>query len=252
MTPKLTIDIFIERSVTKHGNYYNYDEVIYTGKGNKVKILCPKHGLFEQRAGDHMKGSGCAKCGVFKCQDWKRVTTEKFIERANKLYNSFFDYNKSVCKTAEDIVSIQCPLHGEFTQKVKEHLKGRGCKTCNKYKYYSFSRTKYINLHKFSNFYFLLMSKNDEMFVKVGITFKRLKWRYTKTHPYAVTKLLFFEQTSTFVWDLESHLKTILKQQRHIPKIKFNGWTECFNIKSVPEIFDLITDFKNNYIEEKL
>lgn len=43
--------------------YYDYSKSVYTGNDNKIIIICPIHGEFSQRAGDHKRGSGCNKCG---------------------------------------------------------------------------------------------------------------------------------------------------------------------------------------------
>lgn len=52
----------ISRFVEAHGHKYDYSKVDYTSKDNKVTIICPEHGEFEQRAADHWKGLGCQKC----------------------------------------------------------------------------------------------------------------------------------------------------------------------------------------------
>ncbi len=61
-----TTEKFIIDSLKKHNNYYDYSESIYVGKHTKLKIICPKHGLFEQTAGDHLRGRGCKICGHIK------------------------------------------------------------------------------------------------------------------------------------------------------------------------------------------
>lgn len=46
---------FIALANKIHNNYYNYSEVDYKGSTNKVKIICPKHGEFYQRADYHLR-----------------------------------------------------------------------------------------------------------------------------------------------------------------------------------------------------
>jgi len=58
----MTTDGFIENSKKVHGNRYNYSLTSYSGSNNKVKIICPIHGLIEQRAYNHLNGIGCKKC----------------------------------------------------------------------------------------------------------------------------------------------------------------------------------------------
>ena len=63
---KSTIE-FIEQSIKKHGDKYNYSKTIYNGAFSKVKIICPIHGVFEQIAKNHfLNGYGCPKCGINK------------------------------------------------------------------------------------------------------------------------------------------------------------------------------------------
>lgn len=48
----------------KHNNFYNYEYTNYTGSLNKVRIVCPTHGNFEQIAAHHLQGNGCQKCAL--------------------------------------------------------------------------------------------------------------------------------------------------------------------------------------------
>ena len=45
---KLTTKDFINKINVIHGNKYDYSLVKYTKNKNKVKIVCPNHGVFEQ------------------------------------------------------------------------------------------------------------------------------------------------------------------------------------------------------------
>ena len=71
MSKKLTQKEFIEKSNLIHNNKYDYSETIYTHSKNKLFIICPLHGKFEQIPMGHIKGQGCKKCGVLK----KKVNT---------------------------------------------------------------------------------------------------------------------------------------------------------------------------------
>jgi len=57
-----SVDDFIEECNDKHNYKYDYSLVNYIGSHNKVKIICPKHGEFEQLPYDHISGHGCEKC----------------------------------------------------------------------------------------------------------------------------------------------------------------------------------------------
>ena len=57
---------FIEKARKVHGDKYNYSSTIYTGVHNKLQIICPEHGSFEQEANSHLHGIGCPKCSCSK------------------------------------------------------------------------------------------------------------------------------------------------------------------------------------------
>ena len=42
---------------------------LFTGYKLKVKIICPKHSIFEQRASDHIEGCGCPSCKTSKGEE---------------------------------------------------------------------------------------------------------------------------------------------------------------------------------------
>lgn len=58
----LTIDEFIKKSNELHGNFYDYSESIYTHSKFNIKIICPRHGVFEQLPNVHLMGGGCPVC----------------------------------------------------------------------------------------------------------------------------------------------------------------------------------------------
>lgn len=57
-----TTQEFIQKSLEKHGNLYNYSKVEYAYSARKVEIICNKHGIFKQRPGMHIRGAGCPRC----------------------------------------------------------------------------------------------------------------------------------------------------------------------------------------------
>lgn len=57
-----TTEQFIKEARQVHGDKYDYSNTIYTHAFNKVRIICPTHGEFLQRAFDHLHGHGCPFC----------------------------------------------------------------------------------------------------------------------------------------------------------------------------------------------
>ena len=59
----LTTEEFIEKAKQVHGDEYKYGTTKYNGTYGCVEIECAKHGIFKQRANDHLNGHGCPICG---------------------------------------------------------------------------------------------------------------------------------------------------------------------------------------------
>lgn len=54
---------FVKQAKKVHSDKYDYTETAYNGARKKLKIRCPKHGVFEQLAGHHLsRGQGCPQC----------------------------------------------------------------------------------------------------------------------------------------------------------------------------------------------
>jgi len=130
---KLTTEEFIKKARSVHGDKYNYSKVDYINKRTKVCIICPEHGEFWQRPGDHLSGNGCYHCGRKKCLG-KKVTTESFIKDAMLIHGDKYDYSKVNYVNSKTKVCIICPEHGEFWQIPSAHTSGQGCPKCKKYK----------------------------------------------------------------------------------------------------------------------
>jgi hypothetical protein len=63
LAKKLTQEEVIERFVKRHGDLYDYSEVVYDGYYIPVKIYCKTHdSYFYQKPTDHFTGSGCKQC----------------------------------------------------------------------------------------------------------------------------------------------------------------------------------------------
>ena len=117
---------FIDRAKKVHGDKYDYSKVNYTRHHNKVKIICPIHGEFEQTPFGHLNGQGCKKCAI----DNMILSEQEFIDKAKKVHGDKYNYSKVNCKYVHNKVKIICPIHGEFEQRTSSHLDGSGCKKC--------------------------------------------------------------------------------------------------------------------------
>lgn len=116
---------FIEKAIKKHNNIYDYSLVNYKSSKEKVKIICKKHGIFEQTPAKHLIGRGCQICGGSN-----KKTTEQFIIDAKKIHGDLYDYSLVEYKNANSLVIIICKEHGKFNQNPYNHIKGSGCPDC--------------------------------------------------------------------------------------------------------------------------
>jgi ssDNA-binding Zn-finger/Zn-ribbon topoisomerase 1 len=129
---RLTQEEVIDRFKAVHGDKYDYSKVVYVRMKSKVTIICPEHGEFDQNPEEHYRsGHGCPKCGKIRMAKAQSLTTEQFIEKAQKRHWVKYDYSKVDYIRATDKVIIICPKHGEFSQVAQDHLAGRGCWQCS-------------------------------------------------------------------------------------------------------------------------
>ena len=129
MRKRKTTEEFISDAKKVHGDKYDYSKVVYLQNKQRITIICPEHGEFEQIPSNHLKGFGCKKCS-----NQYKPTREEFIENANNVHNNKYDYSKLVYVNAKTKVTIVCPEHGEFSQNPSDHTMGKGCHSCGKSK----------------------------------------------------------------------------------------------------------------------
>ena len=135
---------FIKKSITIHGNKYDYSNVNYNGIYKDINIICKEHGKFIQVANNHLQGNGCYKCGLITIILKKTSNTIEFIEKSIKIHYDKYDYSNVEYIKSEENVIIICKKHGEFLQQPNNHLQGKGCKKCS-VNNYSKSSIKYLN-----------------------------------------------------------------------------------------------------------
>lgn len=141
-------------------------------------------------------------------------------------------------------IEITCKKHGSFFQTPANHLK-HGCKKCGIERIVEFSTDNtigwsYTNWGNASNrsknfesfkVYILKFENDDEIFYKVGKTFRKTKFRIKELR----VSNYNIEILSEFVFDTakecseyEQKLKNDNKINSYKPHIKFDGYTECF------------------------
>lgn len=126
-----TTEQFIAKANAVHGNRYDYSLVEYLSAMEKVTIICPDHGPFEQAPNGHVTGKGCYECGILVSSDARRLTTEQFITKARMVHGDRYDYSLVEYVTNRKKVKIICSDHGLFLQAPNDHIDQKsGCADC--------------------------------------------------------------------------------------------------------------------------
>lgn len=110
----LDINLFKKRANNIYNFKYDYSYVVYSNLNEKIKIICPIHGIFEQKAHHHLAGHSCPTCvnlsngekqlrKILKEKNIKYITQKRFKDCKNiktlpfdfylPLYNVCIEYN---------------------------------------------------------------------------------------------------------------------------------------------------------------
>ena len=197
---KLTQEIFVTRCNEVHNNKYDYSKVIYTNKRDKVTIICPIHGEFEQEAGHHMRGQGCPECGKASAQkrdgNYKnsRKTVESFKDDIHIIFGGKYEVVGEYVNNKTKI-ELYCKEkykdgteHGSFLCRPDGLIQGHGCPKCSVNKSYAeqeiakFIRQHYTGeiIHSYRGFD---GQKEIDIYLpdlKLGFEYNGLLWHSTK------------------------------------------------------------------------
>jgi len=84
---KMSQDEFIEKANNIHNSKYCYNLINYINASVKVKIICKKHGVFQQLPSNHLAGRGCRKCSDITNSENNGWTFSKWKNNAEKSKN---------------------------------------------------------------------------------------------------------------------------------------------------------------------
>ncbi len=131
MPAKLTQAQVIEKFRARHGDRYDYSNVVYTRSNSKVVIVCPEHGEFQITPSGLLSGKGCGQCGKEASARKRAKTTEQFVAEATALHEGRYSYPRTVYDGQAMPITITCAEHGDFTQTPNSHLSHKsGCPVC--------------------------------------------------------------------------------------------------------------------------
>jgi len=142
--------MFIKKSNIIHNYKYNYSEVEYINNKTKVKIICPKHGIFNQKPNDHLMGHGCPICkesygekqiGIFLDNNNIRYIRQKKFKNCKNIKVLPFDFylpEYNMCIEFDGIQHFKKidKWGGENNYKLimlKDNIKNNYCKNNNIY-----------------------------------------------------------------------------------------------------------------------
>ena len=232
---KLTTEKFIERSKIVHGNKYDYSQTEYKSAHEKVKIICPTHGVFEQKAWGHLNGKGCPECARKK--PW---TTETFVKKAKEIHGDKYDYSKTHINGILNKVIITCPIHGDFEQIAQSHINGHGCKKCLSCKETFIKKAKEIHGDKYD--YSLVDYKKARTKIKIICPIHGIFEQQPRAHLYGQGCAKC--KTSRGENVINEWFKNNFDIKKVIREFKFS---DCKDIKPLP--FDFYIPSKNLLIE---
>ena len=122
----ITNKIFATNAYNVHKGRYDYSMVDYIDNREKVIIICPDHGEFEQSPRDHIQGQGCPQCGRTSSTAHRTSNTEEWVIKAKEVHGNRYDYSKADYVNATTKVCIIINDTGEeFWQQPNNHLSGR-------------------------------------------------------------------------------------------------------------------------------
>lgn len=125
---------FIEKSISIHGDRYDYLQVFYTNAKTKVCIICKVHGAFSQTPNNHTHSAhprGCPSCAILDNVQSRKSSKQSILERLEGLFGSTYDYSKINYSNNSTPIELICSEHGSFYKTTKQLFRGMGCDKCS-------------------------------------------------------------------------------------------------------------------------
>jgi len=129
MNNTLPLHILIDR-LKNIDDRYDYSLIDYKHMHKKVKVVCKKHGEFEQTPINLLNGFLCKECKKEERNNKRKIIV---LKKCSDIHQNKYNYFNVVYKTMNDYIDIVCPVHGIFEQTLNNHLYGKkGCPKCSK------------------------------------------------------------------------------------------------------------------------
>lgn len=135
-TRKRTFQQYKQSALDVHGSKYDYAKwTEFKGYHVKFVIVCHIHGEFEQTYANHVKNkAGCPGCRKDqRAQGFNKRSREEWLSACRAVHGDAYEYKFPDTFSNADIdnVQITCQIHGEFQQKLSDHVRKKaGCPSC--------------------------------------------------------------------------------------------------------------------------
>lgn len=226
---------FEEEARKIHGDHYDYSLVDYESTNKKVKIICKKHGLFEQTPSNHLMGKRCSLCAFKSRAKLKTFPFSEFERRSKEVHGGIYTYYENEYLGVRSKTRISCRDHGDFYQEARLHMTGTACPICSRITS-GFGLTEFAdrcdkNKNGDGILYIIKCWNDSEEFYKVGITSQGVNHRFKgkREMPYNFSIVRELVDSAETIYRAEKAIHRIMSKRKYSPKIHFGGHTECFS-----------------------
>ena len=104
----------------------NGDVKIINIKDNFIELECKNGHIYKQDRRNLLAGKYCNRCYL----DNKVFSKNKIISKFKDIHGDYYKYNFDNFKNLHSIIEIKCGKGHVFSQKISNHLQGKGCPIC--------------------------------------------------------------------------------------------------------------------------
>ena len=148
----------------RYGSKYTWNISTYTSTHSKVEGYCTEHKcmLYFTPTSIYRGTLPCKKCrGTVD-------STESFIYKAGEVHGDKYSYSEAAYMAYHKPITITCSSHGNFLQRVSDHLTGKGCSKCaNNIQSQEEIIERFKNIHKNAYDYSVVVYKNMHTKIKI-------------------------------------------------------------------------------------
>lgn len=225
-----SLEEFVALAKKKHGDRYDYSQVVYVRSDVDVTIICREHGPFDMRPSVHVnRGAHCGDCSNVNRSVAKRLDRDTYIAKARSRHGARFEEfdlidDPSAFGDERSLIRVWCRRCGvEFSIAKRDFATGRGHGACamGGFNYAAPALVYEIGLR---------LGSRDALYWKIGVTNGSIRERMAKdVRALATGRIWLFEQGKDAL-ALEGLLKEHARRVRcingHAPKLNGGGETE--------------------------